>query len=78
MVLIQFGIGSATSIGSIAVYTPVSTVKFHIVNASTPFLLSLADIDRLKIYLNNITNTLVTANGRSVPIVRRFGHSFLL
>jgi hypothetical protein len=78
MVSIQFGIGSATSIGSTAVYTPVGTVEFHIVNASTPFLLSLADMDRLKIYLNNITNTLVTADGRSVPIVRRFGHPFLL
>jgi hypothetical protein len=43
----------------------------------TPFLLSLADIDKLNVYFNNLTNTLVTLNGL-VLIVCRFGHSFLL
>ena len=45
--------------------------------ADTPFLLSLGDIDKLGIYLNNLTNVLVTLGG-DVPVVRRFGHSFLL
>jgi hypothetical protein len=34
-------------------------------------------MDKLKVYYNNLTNTLVTPNG-SVPVVRRFGHPFLL
>jgi hypothetical protein len=45
--------------------------------AKTPFLLSLADMDGLGVYFNNLTNTLVTSKG-NVPVVRRFGHSFLL
>ena len=43
----------------------------------TPFLLSLDDMDALGVYFNNLTNTLVTPQG-NVPVVRRFGHSFLL
>ncbi len=78
MVSIQFGIGTATLTGSVAVNTPVGTVEFYVVNASTLFLLSLADINRLKIYLNNVTNMLVTADGEKVPIIHRFGHPFLL
>jgi hypothetical protein len=41
------------------------------------FLLSLGDIDVLGVYFNNLTNTLITPKGK-VPVVRRFGHSFLL
>jgi len=44
---------------------------------NTLFLLSLGDIDALGIYFNNLTNALVTPRG-NVPVVRRFGHSFLL
>ncbi len=65
-------------ISSVAVDTPVGTIEFYVVNTSTLFLLSLADIDRLKIYLNNVTNMLVTANSEKVPIVRCFRHLFLL
>ena len=77
LVTIQFGIGSTSSIGSAFVMTPVGQVEFHIVEADTPFLLSLADMDRLKIYLNNLSNVLVTPSG-DVPVVRQFGHPFLL
>ena len=34
-------------------------------------------MDTLKVYYNNLTNTLVTPT-KSVPVVRRFGHPFLL
>jgi hypothetical protein len=34
-------------------------------------------MDALGVYFNNLTNTLVTPQG-NVPVVRRFGHSFLL
>ena len=44
---VQFGIGSTTSIGSVAVETPIGLVNFHVVKADTPFLLYLIDIDRL-------------------------------
>jgi hypothetical protein len=47
-------------------------------HAKTPFLLSLADIDKLGVYFNNLTNSLVTSTGNNVLVVRRFGHLFLL
>ncbi|KAM4067659.1 cwf18 domain containing protein [Hirsutella rhossiliensis] len=50
-------------------------VDFHIVNVPTPFLLCLADMDRLGVYLNNVTNELV-GNGVSVPVIRRWGHAW--
>ena len=74
---IQFGIGTTSSIGSVVIDTPIGQVEFHIVNADTPFLLSLADLDGLKVYFNNLKDVLVTQNG-DVPVVRRFGHPFLL
>ena len=77
-VTVQFGIGSSSSIGSAVVATPIGQIEFHIMLAKTPFLLSLADMDKLGVYFNNITNSLITQSGNSVPAVRRFGHSFLL
>ena len=53
---VQFGIGSATSIGVIEVKTPIGDINFHIVQADTPFLLSLNDLDLLGVYFNNLTN----------------------
>lgn len=73
-----FGIGSTTSIGSITIPTPIGQCEFYIVNANTPFLLSLAEMDTKKITLNNIQNKLISEDGASVPIVRRFGHPFLM
>jgi len=46
--------------------------------AKTLFLLSLADIDKLGVYFNNLTNLLVTLTSNSVLVVRRFSYSFLL
>jgi hypothetical protein len=77
-VKVRFGIGSTSSIGSTKVETPIGQVEFHIMTANTPFLLSLADMDKLGVYFNNLTNSLVTSTGNSVLVVRRFGHSFLL
>ena len=73
----QFGIGSVPTIGSLMVSTLVGVVEFHIVHADVPFLLSLADLDALKSYFNNVTNKLVAPN-ISVLVVRQFGHPFLL
>jgi hypothetical protein len=77
-VKITFGIGSTLSIGSVMVETPIGQVEFHVMHTKTPFLLSLADMDRLRVYFNNLTNGLVLSTGDTVPVVRRFGHPFLL
>ena len=76
-VVVRFGIGLTSSIGSVTIDTPIGQVEFHILPVTTSFLLSLRDIDRLQVYFNNLTNSLVTLQS-SMPVVRRFGHSFLL
>ena len=75
---VQFGISSTSSVGSIVVETPIGQVEFHIMHAKTPFLLSLADMDKLGVYFNNLTNSLVISTSRSILVIRRFSHSFLL
>src|SRR6266498_1835225 len=57
--------------------TLISNIDFHVVQADTPFLLCLADMDNLRTYYNNVTDTLITPSGK-LPITRRFGHHFLL
>lgn len=57
---IKFGNGSTISRGSISINTPISICTINIVNANTPFLLSLDDLDSNGIFLNNLTSTLVT------------------
>lgn len=64
--------------GSISTNTPNSICIFNIVNANTPFLLSPDDLDSEGIFLNNLTNTLVTdGDKKGIPVVRKFGHAFL-
>lgn len=53
-VIIQVGIGVTSSLGSARVATPIGDVEFHIVDANTPFLLSLQDMDGLSILLDNL------------------------
>ena len=76
-VTVQFGIGTTSSLGSIHLQTPIGQVEFHIMTAKTPFLLSLADMDQLGVYFNNLQDLLVTPQG-NIPVIRRFGHCFLL
>ena len=72
-----FGIGKTSSIGVINLDTPVGKITFHIVDVNTPFLLCLADLDKLGAFFNNLTNKIIQTN-RSHPVIRRYGHAFLL
>lgn len=71
-----FGIGSTTSIGTVNLDTPIGIVIFHIVQVNTPFLLCLADMDRLGVFFNNISNKLIQSS-HSYPVICRYGHAFL-
>ena len=81
---VQFGIGSTASIGSVKVKTPIGLVDFHVVKADTPFLLCLADIDRLQVYYNNVIDTLIgpttTPKSKYITplIIQQFGHLFII
>ncbi|KHJ30568.1 hypothetical protein EV44_g4256 [Erysiphe necator] len=57
---IRFGIGSAVSIGSVMVHMPLGFVELHVIKVDTPFLMSIADLDRMGAYYNNVNNILVT------------------
>jgi len=46
-------------------------------HTKTLFLLSLADINKLRVYFNNLSNVIITLKG-DVLVVRRFKHLFLL
>ncbi len=74
---IRFGKGCATSVGTTQIRTPIGLVMFHVVPTRTPFLLCLADMDRLGVRLDNLTNELVQGS-KKVPIVRKWGHPWLL
>jgi hypothetical protein len=76
-VKIQFGIGTTPSVGSLIVNTPLGDVEFHIVQADTPFLLCLADLDSLRCHFNNLTNKVVTPT-TEISVIRQFGHPFVL
>jgi hypothetical protein len=69
MILIQFGIGSTISIGSVLVPILIGIIEFYIINTNILFLLSLVNIDKLKMFLNNIINILIIANNRNIPVV---------
>jgi hypothetical protein len=62
-------------------------MKFHVIKADTSFLLSLADMNWLKVYFNNVINSLIQMikmsneilrKKRSYSVIRRFDHEFLL
>jgi hypothetical protein len=55
----RFSISNTTSLSSTNIDLPISNVIFYMIKANTPFLLSLADITRLRIYLNNVSRELV-------------------
>jgi hypothetical protein len=84
---VQFDIESASSIESLTIDTPFEIVKFHVIKTDTSFLLSLADMNRLKVYFNNVINSLIQMmkisdeilrKKENFSVIRGFDHEFLL
>jgi hypothetical protein len=73
---VKFGKSDAMeSIGLVNVKTLIRKIIFHILKAFTLFLMSLRDMDRLKIYVNNVTNKILFINGkRRAFLIRKWGH----
>jgi hypothetical protein len=53
---VKFGISTSFSLGSTIIDTLIGLIRFHIMPSKTLFLLSLADMDELKVYFNNFRN----------------------
>ena len=81
---VQFSISLTVLIKLVIVKTLISLVDFYIIKTDTPFLLCLADIDRLQAYYNNIMNTLIgpiialKSKYITLPITQQFRHPFLI
>jgi hypothetical protein len=79
----KFEIEDTKSVDSIELEISLKMIIFHIVEINILFLLSLVDLDRLRVYFNNLTNELIhdlsqidLKNRHSV--IRRYEHAFLL
>ena len=69
---IKFGNGTLMELlRIITVNTPFKLMDFYIIKSDTSFLMLLKNMDRLKVYLNNITNQLVNKNGVTIYINRK-------
>ena len=75
-VKVTFGIGTATSIGSIVLKTTIGDNTFQVMPSDTPFLLCIKDMDSLGVVFDNIRNFLIKGD-QKIPVVRKFGHPFL-
>jgi hypothetical protein len=84
---VQFDIESASLIKSLTIDISFEIMKFHVIKTDTSFLLSLADMNRLKVYFNNVINSLIQMikisdeilrKKRSFSVIKRFDHEFLL
>jgi hypothetical protein len=51
---VKFGISILSSLGSIIIDILIKLIRFYIIPLKTLFLLSLVDIDKLKVYFNNL------------------------
>ncbi len=76
---VQFDIDFIFSIESLTIDISIEIVKFHIVKIDTSFLLSLVDMNRLKVYFDSIDNYLIKKiTNQNFSIIKRFDHDFLL
>jgi len=51
---VTFSIGQSVSLGTASVQTLLGVIDFHVVPIDVPFLLCLADLDRLRATYNNL------------------------
>ncbi|KJZ75136.1 hypothetical protein HIM_05622 [Hirsutella minnesotensis 3608] len=73
---ISFGDGPRiNSLGIVRIVTAFGPIDFHVLPSQTPFLLSLADMDRIGVVFNNQTNEVIRGELR-VPAVRKWGHAW--
>jgi hypothetical protein len=75
---IRFGKGYAVSTGTIQVPTPLGTITFHVIPLNTPFLLCLQDMDNMRVKFDNLKNVIIQENGVTVPIIRKWGHPWMI
>ena len=73
----HFSISQTMSISTINVESPIGIIIFHIVTVDTPFLLCLQNMDKLGIYFNDLSDTIVKGN-INISVVRTVNHPFVI
>ncbi|KAI0994721.1 hypothetical protein K3495_g13460 [Podosphaera aphanis] len=63
----HFGFGTSSSIGTLNVASPIGQIIFHVIEADTPFLLYLQDMNKLGIYFSNLTDTIIAKDRTNHP-----------
>jgi hypothetical protein len=76
----RFGNSLRESLGTVMLPLPTPdgffSLQIDVVNLDVPLLIGLDTLDKLKAYLNNVTNSLVGL-GWSLPLIRMSGHLYL-
>lgn len=68
---VKFGQGKTkSSVGTITMPTALRDIDFHVINAPTPFLMCLGDMDKLHIYYNNLIDKMIQGT-KALPVVRK-------
>ncbi|KAF2713142.1 hypothetical protein K504DRAFT_368649, partial [Pleomassaria siparia CBS 279.74] len=49
----------------------LSIVTYYILDTPTPFLLLLADADRLRVYFNNVLNLIIRSNSLAILVIQK-------
>jgi hypothetical protein len=83
---IRFGIDNTLILGFVELNIPLEVINFHIVEINISFLLCLNDLNRLRIYFNNLINEMIqkmsdiqiNSKIKRHSVIRRYGHAFLL
>ncbi|KAF2702548.1 hypothetical protein K504DRAFT_345402, partial [Pleomassaria siparia CBS 279.74] len=61
-------------LGTVRKENELGMVTFHVLDTPTPFLLLLADADRLGVYFNNVLNLIVRSDNLTFLVVQKWGH----
>lgn len=72
-----FRFGNTSFISIVKLNTPLEIIVFYNVQLNTPFLLFVANIDKLETFFNNLTNLIIQSNCFYL-IIRQYSHIFLL
>ncbi|KAF2702564.1 hypothetical protein K504DRAFT_394260, partial [Pleomassaria siparia CBS 279.74] len=65
------GQSPAKSLRTVRKENELGMVTYHILDTPTPFLLLLADADRLRAYFNNVLNLIIRSNNLTIPVVQK-------
>ena len=77
-IIIHFELETAASIEKLIINSFIDRIDFHVMQTNISFLLYLQNINKLKVYLNNLKDQIVLRNKFTISIVRFHKHFFLI